>query len=363
MALPPGEFQPAAEQWTNLQFTKARQAPFGPAIITDGQIATDDDHTTQLFSPFTGRISRIFVSPGDVVRKGQPIYAVAASEVVQGRSDIDSAEANLASARKALAVAQANADRQQKLFAIQGSAARDVEQAQSDLAAARSNATGAEAQVTAAQGRVALLGLDAGKVAAGRRNEAIVRSPIDGTVTARQAGVGQYVESAASGANSPLFTISDLSHVWLVANVREADAGALKRGVMLRIEVPAYPDRSFDGRVFFVSPSVDPNTRRIAVRARIANRDGALRPNMFASAQLSNGELLEVIEVPTQAVLFEGDDAHVWIAHPERRSLSLRPIRVSNSQRGSAIVTQGLSAGETVVTSGSVFIDRANDAS
>ncbi|WP_322965901.1 efflux RND transporter periplasmic adaptor subunit [Sphingomonas fuzhouensis] len=353
--LPPGEFRPTDQQWANLRFAKAGGDQYAPALLTDGQIATDDDRTTQLFSPFTGRISRIFVKPGDVVRRGQPIYAIAASELVQGRSDIATAEAAVAAARKALTTAEANAARQQALLAVQGAAQRDVQQAQSDLASARSTLASSEAQLSAARGRLSVLGL---KSATG--NEAIVRTPIDGTVTARNAGIGQYVESAASGASAPLFTISDLSHVWLVANVREADAGKLRRGAMLSVQVPAFPGRRFDARVYYISPVVDPNTRRIVVRAQIANPDGALRPNMFASARLSDGATKPAVEIPAMAVLYEGDDAHVWVVHPERHSLSLRAIRTGTSTGDAVTVTQGLAPGEEVVTAGSVFIDRAN---
>ncbi|WP_294277121.1 efflux RND transporter periplasmic adaptor subunit [uncultured Sphingomonas sp.] len=354
----PGEFRPTDQQWGNLHFVKAVGGQYAPALLTDGQIATDDDRTTQLFSPFTGRISRIFVKPGDVVRRGQPIYAIVASELVQGRSDIATAEAAVAAARKALTTAEANAARQQALLAVQGAAQRDVQQAQSDLASARSTLASSEAQLSAARGRLQVLGM--GGTAGHGRDEAIVRSPIDGTVTVRNAGIGQYVESAASGASTPLFTISDLSHVWLVANVREADAGKLRQGATLSVTVPAFPGRNFDARVYYIAPVVDPNTRRIVVRAQIANPDGALRPNMFATARLSDGVPVQAVEIPAMAVLYEGDDAHVWVAHPERHSLSLRAIRTGTSTGDAVTVTQGLTPGEEVVTAGSVFIDRAN---
>lgn len=357
--LPAGEFRPTDGQWSNLTTVPAVAQSYGPVLATDGQIATDDDRTTQMFSPFSGRISRIFVKPGDVVRPGQPIYAVAASELVQGRSDLATAEAGLAGARKALTVAEANATRQQALLAVQGAAARDVQQAQADLATARANATTSEAQLAAARGRLSILGVGTGGAGA----EAVVRSPIGGTVTLRQAGIGQYVESAAAGAGTPLFTISDLSHVWLVANVREADAAKLHRGAALAVQVPAFPGRTFAGRVYYVAPMVDPTTRRIAVRAQIDNPDGALRPNMFATARLSDGATMAAVTVPADAVLYEGDDAHVWIAHPQRRSLSLRRISTGGSTDGSIVVMQGLRPGERVVSAGSVFIDRANGAS
>lgn len=361
--LPAGEFRPTDAQWSNLSIVSAKSETYGPELVTDGQIAADDDRTTQMFSPFSGRIARIFVKPGDVVRRGQPIYSIAASELVQGRSDLATAAAGVASARKALATAEANAARQQALFAVQGAAERDVQQSQADLASARANLATSEAQLAAARGRLSILGIGLGSATRGAKNEAIVRSPIAGTVISRQAGIGQYVESAAAGAGTPLFTISDLAHVWLVANIREADAAKLRRGAALAVQVPAFPNRTFAGRVYYVAPIVDPNTRRIAVRAQIDNGDGALRPNMFATAHLSEGPTTSAVTVPAQAVLYEGNDAHVWVAHPERHSLSLRQIKTGTSTGALVTVTQGLMPGERVVSAGSVFIDRANGAS
>ncbi len=331
-----------------------------PSLTTDGQIATDDDRTTQIYSPFSGQITKIFVRPGQDVRKGAPIYSVAASELVQVRNDLAAGEASVSAARGALAVAEASAARQQALLKVEGAALRDVQQSQSDLATARSNLASAEAQVAAARGRASILGLQPHAAAKTAGNQAIVRSPIAGTVILRQAGIGQYVESAASGASTPLFSISDLSRVWLVANVREADAGRVRPGAQLEISVPAYPGRLFSGRVYYVSPIIDPNTRRIAVRAEIANPDHALKPNMFATARLSDGATRSAVEVPSDAVLYEGDTARLWIAYPDRHTLALREVRAGATADGKTTIVDGLSPGEHVVGAGSVFIDREN---
>src|SRR5207302_9094395 len=106
---------------------------------------------------------------------------------------------------------------------------------------------------------------------------AIVAAPVRGTITQRQIGVGQYINSEAAGATSPVYTISDLSTVYLIANVREVDAPLMKVGLSLEVHVLAYPDRVFKGKVSYVAPSIDPNTHRLPVRADIEIPDGAFK--------------------------------------------------------------------------------------
>jgi membrane fusion protein, heavy metal efflux system len=135
---------------------------------------------------------------------------------------------------------------------------------------------------------------------------AIVSAPIAGTVTQRQIGVGQYINSEAAGASSPVFTISDLSTVYLIANVREVDAPLMQVGLPLEVHVLAYPDRVFNGKISWVAPSIDPNTHRLPVRADVENPDGALKPGMLANFSIITGEASAAPAVPQEAIVYEG---------------------------------------------------------
>jgi cobalt-zinc-cadmium efflux system membrane fusion protein len=185
-----------------------------------------------------------------------------------------------------------------------------------------------------------------------------VTAPIRGTVTQRQIGVGQYINSEAAGATNPVFTISDLSTVYLIANVREVDSPLMKIGLPLEVHVLAYPSRVFKGKVSYVAPSIDPNTHRLPVRADVENPDGALKPGMFASFSIITGEAATAPAVPQEAIVYEGEQARVWVAG-EGDTLALREIHTRRTSDGMVEVLAGLSAGEKVVTSGTVFIDRA----
>jgi cobalt-zinc-cadmium efflux system membrane fusion protein len=186
--------------------------------------------------------------------------------------------------------------------------------------------------------------------------ETIVSAPIGGTIIQRKVGLGQYINT---GASDPVFTVGDLSTVWLVANVRESDAPKMKAGAPVEVSVLAYPGRIFNAKLSYVAPALDPNTRRLPVRAEIQNPGRELLPEMFASFRIVSGESRLMPAVPQDAVVYEGAQARVWVARPDQKSVVTRPIEVGTTTNGLVEVRKGLSVGETVVASGTLFIDRA----
>ncbi len=355
---PAGTFRPTPEQWKALTFVKVGDQAFAPTLSTEGQIATDDDVTVQMTPPFSGRVLSVAVKAGDSVRKGQTLLTAEASEVAQAQSDFATATANLAAAKTQLATATANAERQQALLKIDGAATKDVQQSQSDLATAEATFRADGAALKAVQDRIAILNVGSSKLASAKTGVATLPSPISGVVTLRAVGPGQYLNSTANGATTPIFTISDLSKVWLVANVREDDAGRLHVGQPIDMHVAAFPGRTFKARLDYVAPMIDPATRRLPVRAVIANPDGALKPAMFADFDIKTGADQTAVAVPTAAVIYEGDQARVWVAQ-RGQSLGLREIKTGRTSNGEVEVLSGLTPGDQVVVSGAIFIDRA----
>ena len=361
----PGAFRPTDEQWKALTFAAVRPAAFPEEEETEGQIATADDVTVPVFPPFSGQVDQVFVQAGDRVRKGQPLASVRASELAQAQADLGAAGANLAGARAQLATSEANATRQQALLAAQGAAVRDVQQATSDLASARAAVVSDETAVTAVKNRLRILGYDDAQIDAMANHPAgdtgavaMVRAPIAGTVVQRQVGPGQYLNSTANGATTPLFTVSDVSKVWLVANVREEDAGRVKVGDPVRVRVVALPGRTFDAKLSYVAPAIDPGTRRLPVRAVLPSPGGLLKPGMFADFSIVSATGETSPAVPVSAVVYDGAQARVWVVQPDR-SLALRPIVAGRTRDGLVEALQGVTPGEQVVTAGALFIDRA----
>jgi len=338
---------------------------FRPEQVTEGTIAVDDDLTTPVFSHYSGRVTKVIALLGDVVEPGAPLFVIHASEFVQAQNDLITALANLQSARSQLTMAQTTEKRTHELYLAQGGSLKDWQQAQTDLITAQNTVRSDETALHAVRSRLRILGKTDQEIASLEAQPtqklepvATVTAPVRGTITQRQIGVGQYINSEAAGATNPVYTISDLSTVYLVANVREVDAPLMHVGLALEVHVLAYPSRVFKGKVSYVAPSIDPNTHRLPVRADVENPDGALKPGMFANFSIITGEAATAPAVPQDAIVYEGDRARAWVAG-ESDTLALRAIRTGRISDGMVEVLAGLSAGEKVVTSGTVFIDRA----
>jgi len=364
-AAPPGagaypSFRPSAAQLASLKVVPVVRAPFRTERITDGKIAINADRTTPVFSPYSGRITQVLAKPGDLVKQGQPLLAVQASEFVQGQSDLLAAEAALAAAQSQLSTAQTAERRKHALFDAKAGSKQDWEQSQNDLAAAQSAHRTSEAALAAVRNRLKILGKTEAEIDALGRAEkmdavAYVVAPIAGTVTDRQVGPGQYLQA---GASNPAYTVGDLSTVWLVANVRETDAPYVRKGQTVEVRTLALPDRAFMARITYVAPSLDPATRRLAVRAEVPNADGLLKPEMFARFSIISGGETTSPAVPESGVIYEGSSARVWIVGDDG-TLALRNIRPGRSANGLLEVLEGVKPGEKVVASGALFIDRA----
>jgi cobalt-zinc-cadmium efflux system membrane fusion protein len=343
---PPGTFRPTPQQLKTLTIAPVNRHAFVSEEMTEGKIAINADHSTPVFSPYSGRVTRVIAGLGEKVKAGAALATIDASEFVQAQNDLNTAAAQAKLART-------NETRKHALYEAKGGSLQDWQQAQTDLATA-------EVALSAARNRLRILGISAADIdglehARNIESVATLRAPVAGVVVDRQLGPGQYLQS---GSSTPQFTIADTSTVWLIADVREADAGRVELGQPVEVRVLAYPDRTFSARVSYVSPVIDATTHRLLVRAEIANREGALKPEMFANFRILTSGPSESPAVPEDAVVYEGDAAHVWVALADG-TLAYRAVRTGRRNDGLIEVTEGLGPGDRVVTKGSLFIDQA----
>jgi cobalt-zinc-cadmium efflux system membrane fusion protein len=362
--LPPGTFKPTEAQWKGFKIASVARIIFHSESVTEGNIAIDDDLTTPVYSPYSGRVVRLVARLGDVVERGAPLLSIEASEFVQAQNDLITALAAMRTAKAQQTQAQTNERRAHDLYLSQGGALKDWQQSQTDFAAAQNALHSAEIALAAVRNRLHILGKSDDDIAALEAAPtqkidptAIVVAPIAGTVTQRQVGIGQFINSAANGASTPVYTIGDLSTVWLMANVREGDVPLMHVGAPVEVGVPAYPARVFNAKISWVGPSLDPNTHRLPVRADVENPDGALKPMMFANFAITTGNDATAPAVPQTAIVYEGDMVRVWLAH-DGGTVESRTVRIGRIQDGMIEILDGLSAGDKIVTSGALFIDR-----
>jgi membrane fusion protein, heavy metal efflux system len=326
------QFRPTHEQWANLTLKPVSVRLFTPSLLTEGKIAIDESRATPVFSPYTGRVIRLLAKPADVVEKGQPLFVIEATDMVKSQNDFLAALAALNKARAQLRLTQINEKRQHELSDAKAVPLKDYQQAQNDLVAAESDVRSTESALEAARNRLRILGRIDAEIAVIEEKHAIsadsvIPAPVSGIVLQRKIGPGQYLSNASS---DPAFLVGDLSTVWLVANVREADALKAGLGQAIEVRTLASPDRVFSGKIDYISSAIDASTRRILVRGTVDNSEGLLKPEMFAAVTLAVGRAERSSAVPRSAVVYEAGSAHIWIAAGQD-SLLLRPIQIGKT--------------------------------
>jgi cobalt-zinc-cadmium efflux system membrane fusion protein len=356
----PSRFKPSEAVWASLSIEQVSERIFRAEHVTEGKISVNEDSSTPIFSPYTGRVTKLLVKPSDVVERGQSLFIIEATDTVQALNDFVAALNALNTARSKLNLAQIVEKRQDDLYSGKAVPLKDWQQAQADLTAAQNDVRTAETTVEAAHNRLRILGRSEEQITTFQRTRQIsadtpIYSPIGGTVVQRKIGPGQFI---SSGASDPVFVIGDLSTVWLTAFVRESEAAEIKLGQEINFTVLALSGRTFKTSIDYVSAAIDPSTRRLLVRATIDNNEGLFKPEMFANVTIFAGADHTSVGVPKQALIYEGERVRLWVAHNDR-SLELREIRTGLTNGDLVEVRTNLKAGEKVVTRGSLFIDRA----
>jgi cobalt-zinc-cadmium efflux system membrane fusion protein len=353
-------YTPTPAEWASLTIQPVTERAFRAEHVTEGKIAIDEDRSTPVFSPYAGRVTRLLVRPGDAVVKGQPLFVIEAADNVQAQNDFIGAMTAMNKARSALDLAQLQDRRAKDLFEGKAVPLKDYQQSQATLIQAQNDLRSSQTALEAARNKLRILGLTDEDIATfqekGRINpETTIFAPIAGTVVQRKIGPGQYVNA---GASDPVYVIGDLSTVWMIAFVRETDAASVSVGQEVTFNVLALPGRPLSARLNYVATAIDPATRRLLVRATIDNKDGKLKPEMFANVTLYSAGDHPAVGVPKQALIYEGDQVRVWVAHADK-TIELRQIKPGLTNGDLVEVIGNLKPGEQIVTKGSLFIDRA----
>jgi len=184
----------------------------------------------------------------------------------------------------------------------------------------------------------------------------VIPSPITGRITARNAAPGLYVQPG----NAPApYAVADISTMWMLANVHETQSPRFKVGQEVKAKVLAYAERTFDGKITTLGPSVDPSTHRVLVRSEIADPDHLLRPGMFATFVIRVGDPVRATAVPADGLVREGDGTMtVWVT-TDRRRFTRRTVKIGMRREGYVQVVEGLQPGELVATQAALFLSNA----
>jgi cobalt-zinc-cadmium efflux system membrane fusion protein len=296
-------------------------------VTAPASVEADPARYARILPPLNGRVLKLFVHPGDSVKKGDELLLL-------DSPDFGGAEADYARTRTVLTQAEHSLERQQDLAAHGIVGQRDVEQAKTDRDSALSD-------FNRTKDRLRLLGMDPDKTTLG--SPLIVRSPLTGKVLDIMTATGEF----RNDPTAPLMTVADLSDIWVTANVQEKDIHFVHRGDPAVATFAAYPTETFSGRVLFVADVLDPDTRTAKVRIAYPNRDGRLRPAMFATVTLKTWDTKE-LTVATTALVLSGDKTIVFV-QISPRTFEQRQV-VTGEQIGQrTVIKAGLQIGDEVL--------------
>ncbi|MBU0588330.1 MAG: efflux RND transporter periplasmic adaptor subunit [Gammaproteobacteria bacterium] len=303
---------------------------FDDAVSVTATIRPNQNRIARIAPRVEGRIVRVTANLGDTVRVGQTL-------AVMDSVAVGEAQSGLLQAQSAQRVAQADFKRAESLSAEEIIPQRDFLRARGEMEKAN-------AELRAAQDKLHLLG---GSASAGGRAESTfsLTAPLAGTVTQKNATVGEL-----GTPSEPIFTVADLSVVWIEANLTEDLLVKVKLGAVATVTVGAYPGESFSGRVAYVANMLDKDTRTIAARIEVANKDRRLKPEMFANATIATGSQKQAISVPDSAIILLQGQPTVFVA--ENGGFEPRAIEPGDKLSGRTVIKSGLKAGEQIVASG-----------
>ncbi len=343
---PPGEAWLSAQQIADAKIVVAPVGDenVGGAIVASGKVAFDDLRVSHVFSPVTGRVTKILAQPGQRVKKGAPLAEILSPDIGTAFSDLEKAQADFVAAER-------DYKRQKELYEAKAASQKEYE--------AALNAFGrAKAELDRARQKARIL--SRGNVDTVNQ-EYTVTSPLDGEVISRSINPGVEVQGTyGGGAPAELFTVGELDKVWVLADVFEMDLAQVKQGARVTVKVVAYPNKIFEGHVEWVAGQLDKDSRTAKVRCAINNPQRELKPEMYATVSISVAET-KALAIPKNALLRLGEQTIVFVekgrAPTGQLRFERRPIAVDEAEGGDYLpVTHGLEAGERIVTSGGILL-------
>ncbi len=339
----PQLFNIPQDQMSHVQVVTIAPTTINRTLRLTGSVAYNAFNTTPVITQVGGPVSRILVVPGEHVNAGQPMLEVSSPDYSQ------LLDAYLKAA-DSYRLTEKNYSRAQDLYQHHAIAERDLEQAESD----RNQAL---ADMNAADQGMRILGIkDPAALAKAPSSAQIpVLAPISGEVVDRLVSPGQVVQAGQTQA----FTISNLSTVWVLANVYQADLAYVHSGDTVVVQTDAYPG-SFHGTISYVSPALDPNTRTLQARIVVDNPGEKLKRDMYCTVNVAAGSLAHVVAVPNASVLRDDNNQPFVYVATGANQFGRRDVELGESQNDQTQILKGISAGERVVGDGSLFLQFAN---
>ncbi len=297
-------------------------------LTVTATIQANQDRLAHIAPRVPGRIVRVNANLGDKVKPGQALARLDSIDLGEARSGY------LQAASEA-AVVQAGFERAQRLHAEHIIPEKDYLRARAEHEKAR-------ASLRAAADKLRMLGVSPEKLSG---SVFPLTAPFAGTIIEKKAVLGELAQPDTS-----LFTVADLSTLWIESDLFEKDLGKVRVGAQAAVTVSAYPGEVFRGRLTYIGSTMNKETRTIKARVEVPNPDGRLKPEMFVSAAIDTGTSAKALIVPEQAVVLVQGQPTLFVA--EKGGFEPRPVEIGERAQGRVVVKSGVAAGEDVVVSG-----------
>lgn len=341
------QLSPEAAERIRIRVAPVEERALSGVLTTTGRVDFNQDRLAHVSPRVPGRVHRVQATLGDQAQAGQTLAVIDSIELGRAKSAFLRAKVQLDLARQTL-------EREEGLL-------EDRITSEQAVAEARAAAERARAAYQAARQELRLLGLSDRQIDRTSANDPSaalfpLSSPIDGTVVEKHVSLGEVVSPERN-----LFTVADLSQVWIWIDVYERDLARVHLEDDVAVRVDAFPERTFEGKVAYIRNQVDPDTRTARARIDVTNTDGHLRPGMFATVTVTDPhgtggeEASKTLVVPSGAIQRDGEEQVTFVPAGENR-YERRVVRLGRRTDAYVEVLEGVSAGESVVVEGTFFL-------
>lgn len=325
------------------------------SLTVPGRLAVNEDQTWHVGAIASGKVGNISARVGDFVIAGQVLGLLHSHEVHEARAGYQEAVAELRRAQAAETYAEQRRDRAQRLLELRAGSRQDLETAETELRNAQAATQKAQSEVVKERAHLNIFNLPTEEAGGNpsqyeEDDDIPILAPASGLVFDRKATVGSVVTSGQE-----LFALTDTSSLWMIAAANEVDLSEISVGQRVQIEVRAYPGREFSGSVLKLGEKLDPDTRTLQIRILVPNRQGRLKPEMYATANLQGSERRFGLFVPEEAVQDVNGVPSVFVRRAQTR-FEARPVRTGQGVEGETEILEGLNAGDSIVVRGSFLL-------
>lgn len=332
-AVPTSQISFTDEQLRYIKIDTARKIPAMDQFAAVGEVSFDENNVVRVYPIVSGSVSKVNVSLGDYVKKGEILATILSTDISTYQRDYNIAKANFE-------IAESNLARSTELYKSGMLSAKEYAESQKEY----------HNNLSEFNEKKQILELYGGSE---NELDAMFRvvAPRSGYIVERNINEGTQIRTDNA---TNIFTISDLETIWVWANVHESDMAKVNEGDFVTVKTIAYPDKEFKGTIKKIGTMLDPQSRVIRVRTELVNRDGLLKPEMFANVIITPKNFVKVLSVPQSSIVLENNNYYV-MREIGPNSFEKKQVRIGKNYDKSTEILDGLSEGDRIISEGSLF--------